>query len=94
MLTFMSAYSGYNQIRMHSRDDKKAFFVTERGLYCYQVMPFSPNKVGAIYQRLVNKMFHDQIGKTMAIYIFDNRKKNKTTTTTTTVTPRLPEHGG
>ncbi|KAL5556880.1 hypothetical protein UlMin_039116 [Ulmus minor] len=32
-------------------------------------MPFGLKNVGATYQRLVNKMFKDQIGKTMEVYV-------------------------
>ncbi|KAL5580701.1 hypothetical protein UlMin_013143 [Ulmus minor] len=41
------------------------------GLYCYKVMPFGLKNAGATYQRLVNKMFKDQIGKTMKVYVDD-----------------------
>ena len=57
MLSFMDAYSGYNQIVMHPADEEHTSFITDRGLYCYKVMPFGLKNVGATYQRLVNKMF-------------------------------------
>ncbi|KAL5576657.1 hypothetical protein UlMin_018356 [Ulmus minor] len=41
------------------------------GLYCYKVMPFGLKNAGATYQRLVNKMFKNQIGKTMEVYVDD-----------------------
>ncbi|GFZ06817.1 hypothetical protein Acr_18g0009870 [Actinidia rufa] len=49
----------------------KASVITERRLYCYKVMSFGLKNVGAIYQRLVNKMFRELIGKTMEVYIDD-----------------------
>ena len=52
--SFMDAYSGYNQIRMHELNQIKTTFVTDRGLYCYKVMPFGLKNAGATYQRLVN----------------------------------------
>ncbi|KAL5563407.1 hypothetical protein UlMin_033154 [Ulmus minor] len=71
LLSFMDAYSGYNQIRMHEGDQEHTAFLTNQGLYCYKVMPFGLKNAGATYQRLVNKMFKDQIGKTMEIYVDD-----------------------
>ncbi|KAI5317410.1 hypothetical protein L3X38_037117 [Prunus dulcis] len=64
----MDAYSGYNQIMMHEDDKAKTFFIIERGTYCYKVMPFGLKNAGATYQRLVNKIFKKQIGKTMEAY--------------------------
>ncbi|XP_056697792.1 uncharacterized protein [Spinacia oleracea] len=57
MLTFMDAFTGYNQILMHPDDQEKTVFITERETYCYKVMPFGLRNAGATYQRLVNKMF-------------------------------------
>ena len=57
MLSFMDAFSRYNQIPMYEPDQDKMAFITNRGLYCYKVMPFSLKNVGATYQRLVNKVF-------------------------------------
>ena len=67
----MDAFSGYHQIKMYPPDIEKTSFITERGLYCYKVMPFGLKNAGATYQRLVNKMFKEQIGKTMEVYIDD-----------------------
>ena len=40
LLSFMDAYSGYNQIPMYHRDEEHTAFITDRGLYYYKVMPF------------------------------------------------------
>ncbi|XP_024037019.1 uncharacterized protein LOC127898886 [Citrus sinensis] len=37
LLSFMDAYSGYNQKRMHKPDQENTSFITYRGLYCYKV---------------------------------------------------------
>ncbi|CAL9017512.1 unnamed protein product [Prunus brigantina] len=71
LLSFMDAYSGYNQIMMHEDDRAKTSFIIERGTYCYKVMPFGLKNAGATYQRLVNKIFKEQIGKTMEVYVDD-----------------------
>ncbi|KAL5559167.1 hypothetical protein UlMin_035378 [Ulmus minor] len=61
LLSFMEAYSGYNQIRMHEEYQEHTAFLTNQGLYCYKVMSFGLKNAGATYQRLVNKMFKNQI---------------------------------
>ena len=71
MLTFMDAFSGYNQIMMHPDHREKTAFITDKGTYCYKVMPFGLKNAGATYQRLVNKMFADKLGITMEVYIDD-----------------------
>ncbi|XP_058092531.1 uncharacterized protein LOC131238977 [Magnolia sinica] len=53
-LTFLDAYSGYNQIRMYPPNRQKTTFVTDKGLYCYRVMLFDMKNTGETYQRLVN----------------------------------------
>ena len=71
LLSFMDAFSGYNQIRMDPNDQENTSFITGQGTYCYQVMPFGLKNAGATYQRLVNKMFQKQIGTSMEVYIDD-----------------------
>ena len=57
LLSFMDAFSGYNQIKMDEADQEKTSFITSQGLFCYKVMPFGLKNAGATYQRLVNHMF-------------------------------------
>ncbi|XP_012851807.1 PREDICTED: uncharacterized protein LOC105971499 [Erythranthe guttata] len=71
LLSFLDAYQGYNQILLVPEDQERASFITDQGIYCYQVMPFGLKNTGATYQRLVNTMFADQIGKNMEVYIDD-----------------------
>ncbi|KAI3758461.1 hypothetical protein L6452_06024 [Arctium lappa] len=77
LLTFMDAYSGYNQILMYSDDQEKTAFMTDKGIYCYKVMPFGLKNAGSTYQRLVNMMFKEHLGKTMEVYIDDMLVKSK-----------------
>ena len=71
LLSFMDAFSGYNQIRMDPSDQEKTSFVMEQGTYCYQVMLFGLKNAEAAYQRIMNKMFQKQIGASMEVYIDD-----------------------
>ncbi|XP_074374144.1 uncharacterized protein LOC141714528 [Apium graveolens] len=51
LLSFIDAYSGYNQILMYELDQEHTSFITDRGLYCYIGMPFGLINAGATYQR-------------------------------------------
>nr|XP_029145223.1 uncharacterized protein LOC112717554 [Arachis hypogaea] len=76
-LSFMDAYSGYNQILMHPSDQEKTAFITEYGNYCYNVMPFGLKNAGATYQRLMNRIFEQQIGRNIEVYVDDMVAKTK-----------------
>ena len=71
LLSFMDAFSGYNQIKMNKEDQEKTSFVTSQGLFCYKVMSFGLKNAGATYQRLMNKMFTHQIGRNVQVYVDD-----------------------
>ena len=71
LLSFIDAFSDYNQINMDPSNQEKTSFVTSRGTYYYRVMLFKLKNVGATYQRLVNRMFQKQIGTFMEVYIDD-----------------------
>ncbi|CAL9019699.1 unnamed protein product, partial [Prunus brigantina] len=88
LLSFMDPYSDYNQIMMHEDDKAKIFFMIEKGTYYYKVMPFGLKKAGETYQRLVNKIFKEQIGKTMEIYVNDMLIKTPERATTSRTLPR------
>ncbi|XP_071713415.1 uncharacterized protein [Rutidosis leptorrhynchoides] len=63
--SFLDAYKGYHQIKMAKEDEEKTSFFTSRGIYCYQKMPFGLKNAGATYQRLVDKAFHNQLGRNL-----------------------------
>jgi hypothetical protein len=73
ILSFMDGNAGYNQIFMAPEDiNKTAFKVPGAvGLFEYVVMTFGLKNAGATYQRAMNYIFHDLIGKLVEIYIDD-----------------------
>ena len=77
LLSFMDAFSSYNQIRMHEDDQEKTSFVTNQGLFCYRIMPFELKNAGATYQRLMNRMFAPQIGRNVQVYVDDILVKSR-----------------
>jgi hypothetical protein len=70
-LSFLDAYSGYNQIKMKKEDEEKTAFITPYGVFCYQVMPFGLKNIGATYQRMMQYCLGSQIGRNIHVYIDD-----------------------
>ncbi|KAH9802826.1 Ribonuclease H [Citrus sinensis] len=77
LLSFMDAFSGYNQIPMDEQDEESTTFITNMGLFCYRVMSFGLKNAGATYQRLVNKVFKPLISHTMEVYVDDMITKSR-----------------
>jgi len=71
LLSFLDAFSGYNQIRMHPRDECKTTFMTELSCYCYKVMPFGLKNAGTTYQRLMDRVLAPMIGWNVQAYVDD-----------------------
>ena len=77
LLSFMDAFSRYNQMPMLEQDEEHTAFINNVGLYYYKMMPFGLKNTGATYQRLVNKIFKPLTGKTMEVYVDDMITKSK-----------------
>ena len=71
LLSFLDAYSGYNQIKMHSLDEDKIAFMGEMANYCYRVMPFGLKNAGATYQRLMDRILVSMLGRNVHAYVDD-----------------------
>lgn len=65
----MDVYSGYNQIKMHPMDENKMTFILGQPNYYYKVMFFGLKNVGATYQRLMDKIPTNLIGRNVEAYI-------------------------
>jgi len=62
LLSFLDAFSGYNQIMMHPRDECKTVFMTKISCYYYKVMPFGLKNAGATYQRMMDRVLAPMLG--------------------------------
>lgn len=56
---------------MDEANQAKTSFITSQGLFYYKEMTFGLKNAGATYQRLVNHMFHPQIGQNVEVYVDD-----------------------
>jgi len=72
LLSFMDAYSGYNQIPMAEEDKQKTAFMTKSGNYYFNVMSFGLCNAGATYQRMMNKVYDKKLlGDILEVYMDD-----------------------
>ncbi|RDY07703.1 hypothetical protein CR513_08149, partial [Mucuna pruriens] len=71
LLSFMDAYSGYNQIWMHPQDEEKIAFITDTCTFYYRVISFGLKNAGAMYQRLMDKVFKEVLGVDLEVYVDD-----------------------
>ena len=77
IISFMDAYSGYNQIPMEMSDKYCIAFMTSSGNYCYNVMPFGLKSAGETYQRMMNKVFCNEIRAMFEVYMDDMVVKSR-----------------
>jgi len=71
LLSFLDAYSEYNQIRMSLSNDNKTTLMIKGGNFCYKVMTFELKNVEATYHRLMNKVFKVSISNVLEVYVDD-----------------------
>jgi hypothetical protein len=71
LLCFLDAYSGYHQIKMKESDQLATSFITPFGMFCYVTMQFGLRNAGATYQRCMQHVFGDHIGRTVEAYVDD-----------------------
>src|SRR4051812_7208325 len=81
LLSFLDAYSGYNQIRMKEEDEEHTSFITPYGVFCYKTMPFGLKNAGATYQQMMQACLKEKIGRNVQVYVDDIVIKTYNTTT-------------
>jgi hypothetical protein len=71
LLCFLDAYSGYHQIKMKESGQLATSFITSLGMFCYVTMSFGLRNAGATYQRCMQHVFGDHIGRTIEADVDD-----------------------
>nr|KYP42462.1 Retrotransposable element Tf2 [Cajanus cajan] len=73
IMSLLDGYSRYNQIFIATNDVSKIAFRCPGalGVYEWVMMPFGLKNASATYQRAMNLIFHDLIGKFVQVYIDD-----------------------
>src|SRR6184192_3590550 len=95
--TSLDLFSGFHQIGLDKDASQKCAFSTSQGHYQYNRMPFGLCNAPATFQRVMNEIFHDMIGKKMHVYIDDVTIYSKTfrdhMDTLEEVMRRIQKHG-
>ena len=76
-MSFLDAFQGYHQIALAPKDQKKTAFISPDANYHYNIMPFGLKNAGAMYQRMMTRMFREKIGCMVEVYIDDMVVKSK-----------------
>ncbi|KAK3569743.1 hypothetical protein QTP86_004065 [Hemibagrus guttatus] len=71
IFTKLDLRSAYNLVRIRKGDEWKTAFHTTHGHYEYRVMPFGLTNAPAVFQALINGVFHDLLGRWVIAYIDD-----------------------
>lgn len=71
LLSFMDAFSGYNQIKLAEEDQDDTTFITHGGVFAYKVVPLGLLNAGATFQHAMDSIFKPQIGKNFQVYVDD-----------------------
>jgi hypothetical protein len=62
---------------MKESDQLATLFIMPFGMYCYVTMPSGLRNAGATYQRCMQHVFGDHIGRTIEAYVDDIVVKNR-----------------
>nr|GEY45534.1 reverse transcriptase domain-containing protein [Tanacetum cinerariifolium] len=68
---FLNGFSGYFQIPIDPKDQKKTTFTCPYGTFAYRRMPFGLCNAPGTFQRCMMAIFHDMIEKTMEVFMDD-----------------------
>ena len=69
LISFLDAYSGYNQIKIILPDQEKMTFIIDGANFRYKVMLIDLKNAGATYQRFLDKVFKELIRKNVEVYV-------------------------
>ncbi|KAJ9519415.1 hypothetical protein QJQ45_023059 [Haematococcus lacustris] len=71
LFSSMDLQSGYHQILIPAEDVPKTAFSTPTGHYQYKVLCFGLTNAPATFQRVMNNIFQDLLGKSVLVYLDD-----------------------
>ena len=69
--TTLDLKSGFHQIELAERDREKTAFSVNNGKYEFCRLPFGLKNAPSIFQRAIDDVLREQIGKTCYVYVDD-----------------------
>jgi hypothetical protein len=69
ILTKLDISAAFHRLRIASGDEWKTAFTTPFGLYEWKVLPFGLQNAPSCFQRYINHVLRERIGKDVAVYI-------------------------
>ena len=71
VFTKLDLKNGYHPVRMAEEDEEKTAFRTRFGLYHCRVMPFGLCNTPAMFQSMMDNIFHDLLDNGVIVYLDD-----------------------
>ena len=71
IFTKLDLKNGYHLVRMAEEDEEKTAFQTRFGLYHWRVIPFGLCNAPAIFQSMMDNIFHDLLDNAVIVYLND-----------------------
>lgn len=71
VFTTLDLRSGYHQMDLAEEDRQKSAFICHRGLFEWNRLPFGLTNAPAQFQRLMNGILHDHLGRRAMVYLDD-----------------------
>jgi hypothetical protein len=71
ILSLLDMFSGYDQIRVHRKDEEKTSFITPFGTFCFVRMPEGQKNAGCTFSRMIAIVLHPQLRRNILAYVAD-----------------------
>lgn len=71
LISTMDAYQEYHRISLVEANQNKVSFIIANGTFCYVIMSFGLKNARATYQRLMDKVFAEQLRHNVEVSVND-----------------------
>lgn len=71
LICMLDAYQDYHQILLVLNNKENVSFIILDDTFCYMVIFFDLKNIGIIYQKLMNRVFKEQMGRNIKMHTDD-----------------------